>query len=143
MPNTPVPKTTVVPVEVKRLTKEDSQAQTATPRGTGLEITWSNGVRSVIPSEVLRTHCPCATCLEKRGNITHQKPLAEKPRSSLLRVIKATANEETNLTQIWSIGNYALGLLWEDKHETGIYTFSLLQELGDAATPLPNSAINT
>jgi len=33
---------------------------------------------------------------------------------------------DLNVTRIWSIGNYALGMAFSDGHDTGIYTFKAL-----------------
>jgi len=36
----------------------------------------------------------------------------------------------TALKEIWAVGQYALGMSWGDGHNTGIYTFDFLRELG-------------
>lgn len=84
-----------------------------------------------ISSEKLRRACPCASCQQKRGDTSHDRPLTgtKKSGSSLLKVISATSEEECNLEKIWLLGNYALGMKWGDGHDTGIYTFDLLKEL--------------
>jgi DUF971 family protein len=95
---------------------------------TGLSITWRDGTTSHLSSEQLRRECPCAECKEKRGDTSHAKPLTGKKRS--LAIVESTIAEETNLTEIWSIGQYALGIRWRDGHDSGIYTFEYLRELG-------------
>ena len=50
----------------------------------------------------------------------------------MLTVIEHTATEQLNLTEIWGIGNYALGIAWADGHSSGIYSFEYLYELGTA-----------
>jgi DUF971 family protein len=49
-------------------------------------------------------------------------------------VIESTIAEETDLREIWGVGQYALGMRWGDGHDSGIYTFTYLREL---AAPLP------
>jgi len=93
----------------------------------GIEVEWENKESSFLSNELLRAHCPCASCLQKRGDTSHQKPLTSGRAS--LQVIEATAEEETNLVRLWAVGNYAIGALWGDKHDTGIYSFSYLYEL--------------
>ena len=105
----------VIPREIKRL------------EGKGLQITWANGSISHLSNEKLRRECPCATCKELRGDTSHDKPLGGK--KSSLRIIESSKDEELNLKRLWSVGNYAVGVEWGDGHTTGIYTFSLLQEL--------------
>jgi DUF971 family protein len=108
------------PTEIKRLDFK------------GLQITWSDGLVQEIGSEKLRRSCPCATCLETRGDTSHSAPLTEKKpgRKSLLRVVSSSKQEETRLERIWPIGNYALGMEWGDGHHTGVYSFDLLYQLG-------------
>lgn len=99
-------------------------------QGTGLRISWSEEETTELGGRLLRTHCPCAACREKRGDESHSKPLVGRKPSSL-RVVEASAEEETSLEQVWAVGNYAVGLRWRDGHDDGIYTFSLLRELSE------------
>ena len=120
---------TIVPVELRRLTSADSTKSS----GIGVAITWSDGVATELDSATLRKHCPCATCLETRGDRSHSKPLTGGGRS-LLKVVSATAEEEANLQELWPVGNYAIGMRWGDGHDTGIYPFALLRKLSDATS---------
>lgn len=95
---------------------------------SGLTITWGDGSSSSLSSEVLRRECPCASCKEKRGDTTHAKPLTGKKRS--LSIVENTIEQETSLQEIWAVGQYALGIRWGDGHDSGIYPFALLRELG-------------
>lgn len=94
----------------------------------GLTIKWGDGSSSSLSSEVLRRECPCASCKEKRGDTTHAKPLTGKKRS--LSIVENTIEQETSLQEIWAVGQYALGIRWGDGHDSGIYPFELLRELG-------------
>lgn len=94
--------------------------------GTGLEIVWNNGESNQITNIKLRQNCPCASCLEKRGDSGHSKPLSPRSR---LQVLSHTIDEETNLEKIWVLGNYAIGMRWKDGHDSGIYTFEFLKSL--------------
>ncbi len=93
----------------------------------GLSISWSDGTTSHLSSERLRKECPCAECKEKRGDTTHAKPLTGKKRS--LTIVESTVAEETDLKEIWGVGQYALGIRWGDGHDSGIYTFEYLKSL--------------
>ena len=95
---------------------------------SGLAIKWGDGSSSSLSSEVLRRECPCASCKEKRGDTTHAKPLTGKKRS--LSIVENTIEQETSLQEIWAVGQYALGIRWGDGHDSGIYPFELLRELG-------------
>lgn len=106
----------VIPLEIRRL------------GASGVRIQWSDGVCLDYSSRLLRTNCPCATCRERRGDDSHAAPLTPK-KSSLLRIVEASADTELSLERIWSVGNYALGLAWADGHDTGIYPFDLLRKI--------------
>lgn len=83
---------------------------------------------SNISSENLRRQCPCAECREKRGDDTHAKPLTGKKRS--LAIVESSLEQELELQEIWAVGQYAIGMRWADGHDSGIYTFEFLRELG-------------
>jgi len=114
----------ITPTEIRRLP------------GTGIKISWSNGLVHELSSTALRTNCPCATCREDRGDTSHARPIstdaAPQKKRSMLTVIEHTATEQLDLTEIWGIGNYALGIAWADGHSSGIYSFEYLYELGTA-----------
>ena len=93
-----------------------------------LSIQWNDGSSALIPATTLRNSCPCAGCKEQRGDTTHSQPLTG--RKSLLKVIDHAAKESLNLTEVWAVGSYAVGMRWLDGHDTGIYPYGLLWELG-------------
>jgi len=105
------------PLEIKR---KDTQ---------GLEIKWSHDFCCFLPSRTLRLKCPCATCKESRGEGSHEKPIQKRAKGSALRIVESTAAEQLALKKIWAVGNYAIGIEWEDHHNTGIYTFDFLYRL--------------
>lgn len=76
-----------------------------------LEIAFEDGMRFKLPCEYLRVYSPSA---EVSG------PSAE------LVVYK----EQVNITNIESIGNYALRLYFDDGHKTGLYSWETLYDLG-------------
>jgi DUF971 family protein len=94
----------------------------------GLTISWQDGSTTLLSPEVLRRECPCATCREKRGDASHSKPLTTKKRA--LTILESSIAEELDLKEIWGIGQYALGVRWGDGHDSGIYTFDYLYQLG-------------
>jgi DUF971 family protein len=75
------------------------------------EVEWSDGTRSVLPHEILRGYCPCATCQGHSGQIEYR------------------SGGNLELIEIQRVGNYALGLKWADGHDSGIYSFDYLQKL--------------
>ncbi len=94
---------------------------------SAVKIIWNDGETSVLPAKILRTECPCAECRERRGDSSHAKPLSGKPAS--LKIIESSIKEQLHIQAIWGVGNYALGLRWEDGHDSGIYTYDYLLNL--------------
>ena len=112
-------------IQVKRRVSENSV-------GVGVELRWKSGEEDFLASSTLRQHCPCASCQQLRGDSSHEKPLSERPAPagrSLLRVVKTTVGEAEDLREIRPVGNYALNLLWGDKHDSGIFSYLFLYEL--------------
>jgi DUF971 family protein len=83
----------------------------------GLRITWADGRECFYDAPGLRRACPCAQCVNEW---TGQ------------RVLKPEAiSEELSIEDISIVGRYALSFRWSDGHETGIYSFRYLRELGE------------
>ncbi|MEW6353735.1 MAG: DUF971 domain-containing protein [Pseudomonadota bacterium] len=79
-----------------------------------LEVTFDDGARFSLPCEYLRVYSPSA---EVRGH---------GPGQEVLQVGK----EDVNITAIDPIGSYAVRLHFSDGHNTGLYSWKLLHELG-------------
>ena len=109
-----------IPSKVIRIKEIDTSGK---ERGRALEIQWSTGEEISYRSDLLRRYCPCADCL-----IEQKKP--KQPRSRL-NVVTASEEDAIDIKKVTAIGNYALGILWGDGHNAGIYTYSRLKELAD------------
>lgn len=83
-----------------------------------LRITWDDGHVSVYPLELLRVQCPCALCRAERASPPDP-----------LRVIAGPAPEKLDAVEITPVGRYAINIVWNDGHRTGIYPFEYLREL--------------
>jgi DUF971 family protein len=68
----------------------------------------------LLPAEFLRVHSPSA---EVKGH---------GPNQAVLQFGK----QEVNIIKLERAGNYALKLVFDDGHETGIYTWEYFYELG-------------
>ncbi|MDH5611558.1 MAG: DUF971 domain-containing protein [Gammaproteobacteria bacterium] len=79
-----------------------------------LELTYEDGTNYKLPCEYLRVYSPSA---EVTGH---------GPGQEILQLNK----EEVNIIGIEPQGNYALKLIFDDKHDTGLFTWEYLQELG-------------
>lgn len=87
-----------------------------------LLIEWSDGARLEYTARGLREICPCATCREKRDQ-PPASPLA-------LTVLSPAETQPLAVREMKPVGNYAYGILFSDGHDTGIFTFALLREIG-------------
>ncbi len=92
----------------------------------GLQITWSDGQVRHYTFRELRDACPCATCREKRS---------QPAPATLLPVLSAAEAQPLKLKAMEPVGQYAYGIVFSDGHDTGIYTFELLRQLGREAPP--------
>ena len=80
-----------------------------------LEITFDDGAHFSLPAEYLRVESPSA---EVQGHSPNQKQLvARKARVAIAR--------------IEPVGNYAVRLVFDDGHDTGLYSWRYLHELGE------------
>ncbi len=79
-----------------------------------LEIAFEDGARYRFPFEFLRVYSPSA---EVRGH---------GPGQEVLQVGK----QNVNLIEVVPVGSYALKLVFDDEHDSGLYTWDYLYELG-------------
>jgi DUF971 family protein len=103
IPMSELDKTTPVPTEIKlhQLSRQ-------------LEIAFNNGTRFELPYEFLRVYSPSA---EVRGH---------GPGQEVLQVGK----KDIAIKGIEPVGSYAVTLTFSDGHDTGIYSWDYLYELG-------------
>jgi DUF971 family protein len=96
---------------------------TSTPRPTDirlhqlsrkLEISFDDGARFSLPCEYLRVYSPSA---EVRGH---------GPGQEVLQIGK----EDVNVVGIEPVGQYAIKLTFSDGHDTGLYSWDYLYDLG-------------
>ena len=81
-----------------------------------LEIAWRDGHRTVYDFVSLRWLCPCAYC---RGEAGQPGWLDSAP---------TLTPEQTRMTDIALVGQYAVAPSWGDGHQTGYYTFAMLRD---------------
>lgn len=79
-----------------------------------LEVAFPDGVRYSLSFEYLRAHSPSA---EVQGH---------GPGEDVLQIAK----ENVSIKSIEPVGHYAVRLVFDDGHDTGLYTWKYLRELG-------------
>ena len=80
-----------------------------------VEVDWPDGARHALPFEYLRVYSPSA---EVRGHGGGEGKLE-------------LAKENVRVTQVEQVGVYAVRLNFDDGHNTGLYTWAYLRELGE------------
>lgn len=84
-------------------------------RGEGvLELTFDDGSRFRLPAEYLRVESPSA---EVQGHGPGQKTLVH-------------GRAHVGIIGLEPVGNYAVRITFDDLHDTGIYSWSYLYQLG-------------
>ena len=80
-----------------------------------LELSFADGTNFKLPSEYLRVYSPSA---EVQGH---------GPGQEVLQIGK----EDVNISRVEPVGHYALCLVFDDNHDTGIYSWEYLYYLGE------------
>src|SRR5215467_11780380 len=79
-----------------------------------LEVSFDDGSRFELPFEYLRVHSPSA---EMKGHGPGQEVLV-------------TGKSQVGIRAVEPVGQYAVKLVFDDGHDTGLYTWKYLHELG-------------
>lgn len=95
----------------------------------GLAIQWSDGQRLNYTAVKLRDNCPCATCKEKQRAKELER---EKTGGKMMKLPVLSAGELKPLAilRMQPVGNYAYNIAFSDGHDSGIFTFDHLRQLG-------------
>ena len=80
-----------------------------------LEVAFDDGARYLLPFEYLRTHSPSA---EVKGHGPGQEVLV-------------LGKQNVGLSGIEPVGQYAVKLIFDDGHDSGLYSWKYLRELGE------------
>jgi DUF971 family protein len=105
----------------------------AVSRSRGIEIDWKDGHHSSFDLEYLRDWCPCASCTGAHGTEPREKT---SPLNSELKSGKPATPDpfpmfrpRLRMESIEPVGSYALRIVWNDGHSTGIYSYSHLRSV--------------
>lgn len=84
-----------------------------------LELVWDAQDVSRIPFRLVRQSCRCAACVDEFTGRQILDP--------------ASVPESIHPEEVSLAGNYALKIRWSDQHDTGLYTWTHLQQIAQAA----------
>ena len=79
-----------------------------------LEVAFDDGTRFTLPAEYLRVESPSA---EVQGHGPGQK-------------VTVPGRRHVGILRIEPVGNYAVRIVFDDLHDTGIYSWAYLYQLG-------------
>ena len=79
-----------------------------------LTVVFDSGEQFVLPAEYLRVESPSA---EVQGHGTQQKKIV-------------TGKEDVKIAALDPVGNYAVRIHFDDGHDTGLFSWDYLHELG-------------
>ncbi len=87
-----------------------------------LYIKWNDETETDISLKYLRDECPCANC---------------KGETVLLKTYRPVKQNNDNpdiykITNIETVGGYAISITWKDGHNTGIYSWEYLKKLEES-----------
>jgi DUF971 family protein len=80
-----------------------------------LEVAFDDGARFELPFEYLRVHSPSA---EVKGHGPGQEVLV-------------LGKQNVGIRAVEPVGQYAVKLVYDDGHDSGLYTWKYLSELGE------------
>jgi ATP-binding protein involved in chromosome partitioning len=80
-----------------------------------ITLKWNNGRVWKVDNKQLRASCQCAMCINE---MTGAKMLDE-----------SKIRPDIAATQISPLGNYAIGVTWNDGHSSGIYPYLSIEQL--------------
>jgi DUF971 family protein len=86
-----------------------------------LELVWADDRFDRLPYRYLRGECPCATC---RDEWTGDRILDP-----------STIRSDLKLEGMEPIGSYAVRLVWNDGHSSGLFSWENLRRLAEEAPP--------
>ena len=80
-----------------------------------LEVGFDNGVRFSYPAELLRVESPSA---EVQGHSASEKKIV-------------AGRKHVGIMEIEPVGNYAIRIRFDDLHDTGLFSWQYLYQLGE------------
>lgn len=84
-------------------------------RSRVLEVAYEDGARYLLPFEYLRVHSPSA---EVKGHGPGQEVLV-------------LGKQNVGILAVEPVGQYAVKLVYDDGHDSGLYSWKYLRELGE------------
>jgi DUF971 family protein len=91
-----------------------------------LTVSFDDGARYDLPAEILRVLSPSA---EVQGHSPEQR-------------VTVPGKKNVRISRIEPVGNYAVRIAFDDGHDTGLYMWEYLRDLGENQEPLFQSYLD-
>src|SRR3989338_1362658 len=98
---------------------EQKQAPEVKMDKNAITLHWTNGDTVTVTNRDLRLSCQCALCVNE---MTGEKQLTEE-----------AVKPDIAAKEVIVLGNYAIGITWNDGHSSGIYPYKNIRKLAHAA----------
>lgn len=105
---------------IGKKSKEDHSAPGITFDAKAITLKWNDGRAWKIENRILRASCQCALCVNEMTGKQQLDP--------------AKIKADIAATQVTPLGNYAIGVTWNDGHSSGIYPYKSIEQLVSAKT---------
>ncbi|MDP2654150.1 MAG: P-loop NTPase [Candidatus Omnitrophota bacterium] len=91
---------------------------------SAISLRWADGTQDIFSNRDVRLSCGCALCVNEMTGEKILNPESIRADIAALKIV--------------TLGNYAIGIDWNDGHSSGIYPYKNLKSLpqGSAASPL-------
>ena len=80
-----------------------------------ITVQWPDGQQARVPNRALRLSCRCALCVDEMSGAPMLDP--------------ATVAADVQPVEIVPLGNYAVGISWNDGHSSGIYSWDHIRRV--------------
>ena len=103
------------------MTQADSRPASLEIVPDGLHIVWRDGFEALLPHRYVRGNCSCAQCVDE---MSHER-----------RTSVDDVPSDVEIVMHVDVGRYAVGLLFSDLHDSGIFPFKRLRALAEGRDP--------
>lgn len=97
----------------------------AISKSNGIKIDWKDGHQSDLSCAFLRDQCPCALCTGAHGTEPQRTTFSKPEKANPFQMYKPGPK----MLDVEPVGNYAIKIVWNDGHSSGIYSYDHLRAI--------------
>ena len=91
-----------------------------------IALTWADGSTTRVNNFALRANCPCALCVNE---LTGERMLRPE-----------TIRPDIAPKAVRAVGNYAVQVVWNDEHDSGLFSYPLVRRIAGETEPAAPAA---